>query len=294
MRNQNAVEFYEQYDLTRLYGWTPSIVAMQGGVVNMDSYTPLAYARRTVQSMRDYLQRPTGRAVTVQEIVDYLYRVADRYGIDRNVAYRQIEAESRFNPRAVSRAGAQGVAQFMPGTAARYGLADPFDPYASLDAWGLYMRDLLKMHGGDYSRALASYNWGEGRVLEAVKNWGASWLTKAPKETRDYVARILGASNQGQQVPADRYGNRPGDCLDVNLKRVPCDSPDAVGEVISDAEAEQYKPGGALNPAECSTFDIGCHLEKFFTGDTAKDLAKRGGLVLLAVVLLALAIISLK
>ncbi len=227
----------------------------------------------------------------MQDLVDYLYTVADRYGINRDVAYRQIEAESNFNPNARSPKGAVGIAQFMPATAQDYGLRDRTDPYASLDAWGAYMSDLLRQFGGDYSKALAGYNWGQGRVLTAIKNYGESWLSKAPRETRDYVARILGVQ---RPAPADRYGNRPGDCLDEAGKRVPCDSPEAVGRVITNEEAEKYRPGGALNPVECDTLDVGCHLEKFFGGDVAKDVGKRVGLVLLAVVLLAVAIISLR
>lgn len=283
----SQAEFYELYDVRRQFGWTPSIVNMLGGVSTVDSYTPLSAARYTSEAMRKYYQRPTGREATTQELVDYLYKTADRQGIDRDIAYRQIERESNFNPRARSSKGAEGIAQFMPGTAADYGLTDRTDPYASIDAWGRYMRDLLDLHGGDYGKALASYNWGQGRVLEAVKRWGESWLSKAPKETRDYVAAILG--NDGwieETVWIDANGNivEPG-------------TPGATPNVIKSRDAgigAGIRLPNIEGGAGCSTFDVACHLESFFTGDTAKDLGKRLGLVLLAVVLLAVAIVSLR
>ena len=70
-------------------------------------------------------------------------------------------AESNFNPFAVSPAGAQGIAQFMPGTAAAYGLDDPFDAPAAIDAQAHLMSDLLRQFGS-VPLALAAYNAGPG------------------------------------------------------------------------------------------------------------------------------------
>ena len=72
-------------------------------------------------------------------------------------------AESNFNPFAVSPAGAQGIAQFMPGTAASYGLADPFDPVEAIDAQAHLMSDLIRQLGSP-ELALAAYNAGPGAV----------------------------------------------------------------------------------------------------------------------------------
>ena len=94
-------------------------------------------------------------------------------------------AESNFNPFAVSPAGAQGIAQFMPGTAALYGLKDPFDAPAAIDAQAHLMSDLLRRFGGSVSLALAAYNAGPGAV-EAC-----NCVPNIP-ETQAYVARILG------------------------------------------------------------------------------------------------------
>jgi Transglycosylase SLT domain len=94
--------------------------------------------------------------------------------------------ESRFRPSAVSPAGAQGIAQFMPKTAAAFGLKDPFDPFQALPASARLLRELLQQFG-NLGLAAAAYNAGPGRVLK--------WLAKAadlPRETRDYVRIITG------------------------------------------------------------------------------------------------------
>jgi soluble lytic murein transglycosylase-like protein len=99
---------------------------------------------------------------------------------------RVIWQESRFNALAVSRKGAQGIAQFMPATADYRGLVDPFDPIESLQNSARYLRD-LKQQFGNLGLAAAAYNAGPGRV--------SAWLAShrpLPEETRNYVAIITG------------------------------------------------------------------------------------------------------
>src|SRR5215472_13456713 len=99
---------------------------------------------------------------------------------------RVIWQESRFNARAVSNKGAQGIAQFMPGTADYRGLVDPFDPIEALEHSARYLRD-LKARFGNLGLAAAAYNAGPGRV--------SAWLSShrpLPGETRNYVAIITG------------------------------------------------------------------------------------------------------
>ncbi len=99
---------------------------------------------------------------------------------------RVIWQESRFNARAVSGKGAEGIAQFMPRTADWHGLADPFDPIESLRHSASYLRELRDKFG-NLGLAAAGYNAGPGRV--------SAWLagTRAlPGETRNYVAIITG------------------------------------------------------------------------------------------------------
>ncbi len=124
---------------------------------------------------------------TKEQLKQLVIQKARQYGIDEKIALAQINQESGFNPFALSHAGAKGIAQFMPATAARFGLKDRSDPVASMDAWGKYMTFLLKRYKGDYSKALAGYNAGEGNV---DKYGGVPPFT----ETRNYVKTILSAA----------------------------------------------------------------------------------------------------
>jgi hypothetical protein len=116
---------------------------------------------------------------------DPILRSAGRWNVSAGLLAAQLMAESNFNPFAVSAAGAQGIAQFMPGTAALYGLKDPFDAPAAIDAQAHLMSDLLDQFGGSVSLALAAYNAGPG-VVEACG------CVPNIAETQAYVARILG------------------------------------------------------------------------------------------------------
>ena len=89
---------------------------------------------------------------------------AERYGIDARLLWTLCFIESRFKVDAVSPKGARGPMQFMPDTAARYGLTNPHDPEAAIEAAARYLRDLLQKFGGRIDLALAAYNSGEGAV----------------------------------------------------------------------------------------------------------------------------------
>lgn len=99
---------------------------------------------------------------------------------------RVIWQESRFNALAVSRKGAEGIAQFMPQTADWHGLMDPFDPIEALRHSAGYLRE-LRDRFGNLGLAAAGYNAGPGRVRE----WLAGMRT-LPSETRNYVAVVTG------------------------------------------------------------------------------------------------------
>jgi soluble lytic murein transglycosylase-like protein len=113
-----------------------------------------------------------------------LLRAAARWNVSASLLAAQLMAESNFDPYAVSPAGAQGIAQFIPSTAAAYGLRDPFDPDAAIDAQGHLMSDLLRQFDGSTELALAAYNAGQGAVE------GCNCIPPYP-ETQAYVTRIL-------------------------------------------------------------------------------------------------------
>lgn len=140
---------------------------------------------------------PKARPVTVARICDLIATHADGNGLSRDFFARLIWKESRFDPNAVSPAGAEGIAQFMPGTAKMRGLDDSFDIDEAIPASAAYLAELADGFG-NLGLAAAAYNAGESRV--------ARWLSSGgflPLETENYVLDILGA-------PADSFIGQTG------------------------------------------------------------------------------------
>ncbi len=112
-------------------------------------------------------------------------RAADEAGVDPALVHAVVTAESGYNPRAVSPAGAQGLMQLMPATARRYAVSNAFDPAENVRGGTRYLRDLLDMFDNDVALALAAYNAGENAVLKYHR-------TVPPyRETRAYVPKVL-------------------------------------------------------------------------------------------------------
>jgi len=118
-----------------------------------------------------------------------IFRAGENAGVDPRFIHAVIKQESKYNPKAVSHVGAQGLMQMMPATAKRFGLKDPFDATANVTAGTKYLKWLLKRFDGDVSLALAGYNAGEGAVdkYKGVPPYS---------ETQDYVKKIV--SNYGK------------------------------------------------------------------------------------------------
>jgi len=107
-----------------------------------------------------------------------------RYGVDPYLIYCVMHQESSFRSGAVSYKGATGLMQLMPGTAARYGVTNMYDPAQSIMGGTRYLRDLLRLFNGRVDLALAGYNAGEGAVMKY------GYRIPPYRETRDYVQRI--------------------------------------------------------------------------------------------------------
>jgi soluble lytic murein transglycosylase-like protein len=140
---------------------------------------------------------PPGRSLptTIGRICDLIEKQADLNGVPRDYFARLIWKESRFDANALSPVGAEGIAQFMPGTAKLRGLADPFDIDQAIPASAKYL-SYLKQNFGNFGLAAAAYNAGENRV--------SRWLATGgflPLETESYVIDIMGE-------PADTFTKR--------------------------------------------------------------------------------------
>jgi soluble lytic murein transglycosylase-like protein len=182
--------------------WQPDVarrtdVAMETGAIE-GSLTAVGARFSPAADVPSEPERAVPEARAVERVFDiadlrgYAWAAALRQGIDPVLFSRQIAAESDFDPHAVSKAGAVGIAQIMP---ALHPAVDPTDPYASLDYAARLMRGYIN-HYGDWRRALIAYNAGPGRLEPGNRYYlpQSTILSNAfaGGETMRYVARILG------------------------------------------------------------------------------------------------------
>ncbi|MDQ2858183.1 MAG: lytic transglycosylase domain-containing protein [Candidatus Eremiobacteraeota bacterium] len=120
------------------------------------------------------------------ELQALVRRTAASEGVDAALLTAVVRAESGFDPRATSSAGAAGLMQLMPATAQALGVADPYDPAQNVRGGAAYLRELIDRFHGDTRLAVAAYNAGPG----AVERYGG---VPPFAETRAYVERVLAA-----------------------------------------------------------------------------------------------------
>jgi soluble lytic murein transglycosylase-like protein len=156
---------------------------------------------------------------TKDQLIARIQQVATGAGIDPSVAYYQLLRESGFRDDVVygpttGGSGERGVAQFMPGTWARFGSGphtNAYDPDASLTAWAGYMTWLLARYGGNYTKALQGYNGGEGHVdrgtvSQDAKNYAAAILAQAGRSPAPTSSGIPPVVDTGQYQNPFEYG----------------------------------------------------------------------------------------
>ena len=118
------------------------------------------------------------------EVDNFIVDSGKRNSVDPLLLYSIMHQESSFKPRAMSYKGARGLMQLMPGTAARFGVTNIWDPKQNIEGGARYMKFLLELFAGDVNLALAGYNAGEGAVMKYGFN------VPPYSETQEYVRRI--------------------------------------------------------------------------------------------------------
>lgn len=114
----------------------------------------------------------------------HIKQTAQTIGVDEKLIHAVIQAESAYNPNAVSRAGAEGLMQLMPYTAERIGVKDSFDPHENIIGGTTVLKEMLERYDGDLIKSLAAYNAGPDAVDRA------NGIPRY-KETQEYVPRVL-------------------------------------------------------------------------------------------------------
>jgi len=142
---------------------------------------------------------PAARADT--ELEKYVDETARRYEVDPLLVHSVIKVESNYNPYAISRKGARGVMQLMPGTARRLQVANSFDPWQNIDGGVRYLKYLLSLFASE-RLAVAAYNAGEGAVLR----WGN--VPPYP-ETLHYVRQVGGQYGAAREAARKAESSRP-------------------------------------------------------------------------------------
>lgn len=153
---------------------------------------------------------------------------ARKYGVPPDVYIAMLEIESGdfsedvVTGRRASKAGALGVAQFMPETAAELGI-DPLDPVQAIDAGAKYLKRQIDYFGGDIVKGVAAYNAGAGNVDDALAAGGQNWFDYLPDETKAYIgagARNYGRNTQVTTLPNTGSGGVSGLVLPVGNAKI--------------------------------------------------------------------------
>jgi len=139
-----------------------------------------------------------------EKIEEMIREVSDRYRVDPALVRAVIQTESNWNSKAISRKGALGLMQLVPGTAQQMGVSNAFDPKQNLDGGVRYLHTLLERYNGDLDKALAAYNAGPAAVDRAGG-------IPAYRETRNYVQKVTDSYYRpgSDRVPRAFGGHRP-------------------------------------------------------------------------------------
>jgi soluble lytic murein transglycosylase-like protein len=158
-----------------------------GSVRNNQQSRPAAnFHNETVNRIQERVNDVKARDVTVAEIKKIVAKYSQMNRIPSSLVNAVINAESSYNPRAVSKKGAMGLMQLMPDTVRELGIGDPFEPEDNIRGGVSVLKRLLDKYNWDYKKALSAYNAGESSV---DKNGG----NPPYRETADYVKKVINA-----------------------------------------------------------------------------------------------------
>ncbi len=157
--------------------------------------TPLnRKAERVARSQPSMVQRDGRNSAVQRDFHSIVLDKASKYELDPSLVHAVIKTESNGNPRAVSRKGAMGLMQLMPGTASDLEVRNPFDPEENIDGGTRYLKYLIERFNGDLTLALAAYNAGPKTV---EKTGSVPQIT----ETKQYVNKVLSLYNGKTVLP---------------------------------------------------------------------------------------------
>lgn len=157
-----------------------------GGVGGYASSATYSSGRSSGGAGRGIAYRETPSSIS--GIVD---SAAQKYKVNPNLISAIIKKESTFKNGLTSGAGAKGYMQLMPATSKDMGVRNPNDPHQNIMGGTKYIRQMLERYKGDVELALAAYNWGMGNVDRVKRRYGSSWKSHLPRETKDYVTKIM-------------------------------------------------------------------------------------------------------
>lgn len=152
-------------------------------------------SNQKVSSQKTDFESYLGESKSLDQIFD---KAAKKYGVPVNLLKAIGKQESNFNPKALSRCGAQGIMQLMPSTAKGLGVTDAFDAEQNIMAGAKYIAAKIDKYDGDVKLALAAYNAGSGNV---AKYGGIPPF----KETQNYVKKVMGYYNDSDVTISDKY-----------------------------------------------------------------------------------------
>ena len=218
------------------------VIARRGGGVSPSA---------AVTGKEDWLNKLNAKD-TVSNADSRLSAVSQKYGIPQHMLYSVWAQESRKgNMKKSSSAGAKGHFQFMPGTAKAYGISGrEWDFDASSDAAARYFQWLLKHYNGDHSKALAAYNWGNGNLDKAIKQYGTGWFAHMPKETQGYVNSInkmMAYRSNGGMMSRPLGGQAVAQNLNNQQGRIMASRNAANPNQVSNTQNTQITVNGGIN-----------------------------------------------